>query len=123
MNSAELVNSKKDVKMFTPQEITHGMTVGDTHGLHLGTVDQVRDYVVELTREGFADGLHHFVPLAAITSIDGNTVLVDPGHATTIEAVEGAVAYARRHASTADRTNGVFGVPEDASGMGGWGAR
>lgn len=109
--------------MFTAQDIKHGMTVDDTHGLHIGTVAQVRDYIVELTREGFADGLHHFIPLAAVRSIDGNAMLVDPGHATTIEAVEGSVAYARGHASTAERANLVFGVPGDESGMGGWGAR
>lgn len=109
--------------MFTAAQIRHGMSVADTHGLHLGTVDQVRDYVVELTREGFADGLHHFVPLAAVTNIEGNAMLVDPGHATTIEAVEGSVAYAREHASKADRSEAVFGTPDDASGMGGWGAR
>ncbi|GHH24059.1 hypothetical protein GCM10008023_35820 [Sphingomonas glacialis] len=110
-----------EIAMFTAQEIKHGMTVRDTHGLHVGTVDQVKDYVVELTREGFADGLHHFVPLAAVTNIDGNTMLVDPGHATTIEAVEGAVAYARGHTSMADRGTVVFGIPGDDSGMGGWG--
>ncbi|GHH25618.1 hypothetical protein GCM10008023_39160 [Sphingomonas glacialis] len=109
--------------MFTAQQIRHGMTVNDTHGLHIGTVDKVRDYVVELTREGFADGLHHFVPLAAVTNVDGNAMLVDPGHATTIEAVEGAVAYARGHPSMTNRSDAVFGTPGDASGMGGWGAR
>jgi hypothetical protein len=118
-----LAISKKEIAMFKAQQIKHGMTVADTHGLHIGTVDQVRDYVVELTREGFADGLHHFVPLAAVTNINGNAMLVDPGHATTIEAVEGTVAYARGHASMGDRANVVFGIPGDASGMGGWGAR
>ena len=123
MSALRASMSEKEIAMFTAQHIKHGMTVDDTHGLHIGTVDQVRDYVVALTREGFADGLHHFIPLAAVRSIDGNAMLVDPGHATTIEAVEGSVAYARGHASMAERANLVFGVPGDDSGMGGWGAR
>lgn len=109
--------------MVTAQDIKDGMTVRDSHGLDLGTVDHVADYVVALTRGGFADGLHHFVPLAAVKAVDGTTLLVDPGHATTIEAVSGAVTYARRHASMTDRADVVFGTAADGSGMGGWGAR
>lgn len=109
--------------MVTAQQITRNMKVADTQGLPIGTVDQVQDDAVELTREGFADGLHHFVALAAVRRIDGDTLVVEPGQATTIEAVIGAVGYARRHPAMADRATIVFGNAEDGSGMGGWGAR
>ena len=107
--------------MFNAQQIKQHMVVVDTQGQHIGTVDQVEDYVVELTREGFADGLHHFVPLAAVRKIDGNNVIVEPGHATTIEAVAGAVGYAHSHPAGAQRMDPIFGTSGHGTGMGGSG--
>lgn len=104
--------------MFTAQQIKPTMTVVDTQGRHIGTVDRVHENVVELTREGFADDLHHFVSLAAVMKIDGDSLVVEPGHATTIEAVTGAIHYARERSPIAAP---IFGTSGHGTGDGGSG--
>ena len=107
--------------MFTAQQIRHNMAVVDAQGRHIGTVDQVQDDIVELTREGFADELHHFVSLAAVRKIEGDTVVVEPGQATTVEAVAGALQYARRHSALPSSNGQIFGTSGFGTGDGGSG--
>lgn len=104
--------------MFTAQQIKPAMTVVDTQGRHIGTVDQVHKDVVELTREGFADNLHHFVSLAAVMRVDRERVIVEPGQATTVEAVAGAIQYARQRLPMAEP---IFGTSGHGTGLGGSG--
>ena len=96
--------------MFTAQQIKPNMKVIDTEGKHIGIVDHVEDDVVGLTREGFADDLHHFVTLAAVMKIDDDTLVVEPGQATTVEAVVNAIRYARRRAPAALSGDPIFGT-------------
>jgi hypothetical protein len=104
--------------MVTAQEIKPEMKVVDTQGKHIGTVDHIEDDIVGLTREGFADDLHHFVSLAAVMKIDGTSVVVEPGQATTIEAVAGAIRYARRQSPVGEA---LFGTSGHGTGDGGSG--
>jgi hypothetical protein len=89
--------------MFTAQQITRAMKVRDTTGLQIGIVDHVDEDGIGLSQDGFSDGLHHFVPLAAVARIDGDNIVVEPGQATSVEAVEGAILYARRRSARADQ--------------------
>ncbi len=104
--------------MSVAEKIKKAMEVVDSDGQHIGTVDHVDDDGVGLTREGFADELHHFVPLAAVTGIDDGKVIVQPGHVTSIEAVEGAILYARRRPR---KNPPVFGTSGHGTGSGGSG--
>ncbi len=104
--------------MFTAQQFKPGMKVIDTQGTQIGVIDHVQDDVVGLTREGFADDLHHFVSLAAVMKINGDSVVVEPGQATTIEAVAGAIQYARLRSPT---TAAIFGTSGHGTGDGGSG--
>ncbi len=107
--------------MFTARQIKPNMTVIDTAGKHIGIVDHLQDDVVGLTREGFSDGLHHFVSLAAVMKIDGDTLVVEPGQATSVEAVAGAILYARRRSPEALSGGPVFGTSGHGTGDGGSG--
>ena len=104
--------------MIIAQQIKSGMTVNDSEGRLIGTVDHVDEDGVGLAREGFADDLHHFVSLAAVLKVDGDTVIDEPGQATTIEAVEGAILYARRRSP---RALPLFGTSGHGTGSGGSG--
>lgn len=104
--------------MVIAEKIKKDMEVVDSGGQHIGTVDHVDNDGVGLTREGFADKLHHFVPLAAVTRIDDGKVIVEPGHVTSVEAVEGAILYARRRPR---KNPPVFGTSGHGTGFGGSG--
>lgn len=107
--------------MFSATEIKPAMTVTDTMGLHIGTVDHVDENAVGLTRDGFADDLHHFVALAAVRRVEGNDVVVESGQATTIEAVAGAILYARRRSASLSSGEPLFGTSGHGTGVGGSG--
>lgn len=104
--------------MFTMDQIKPDMEVIDTRGVRVGIVDHVQEDGIGLTHAGFADDLHHFVSLTAVTKIDGNTVIVEPGHATTIEAVAGAISYARRNSATIGTRGAIFGTSTVSGGSG-----
>lgn len=102
--------------MTTVEQIRPGMAVIDSAGVHLGIVDHVHDDIVEMTREGFADDLHHFVSLAAVKDVNETAVVVDQGQATTVEAIAGAILYSRRRSPA---TDAVFGTSGHGTGDGG----
>ncbi|MDR7038551.1 MULTISPECIES: DUF2171 domain-containing protein [Methylobacterium] len=55
----------------------HADVVG-SDGAHVGTVDHVEHGEIKLTRKDpDAGGLHHFIPVDFVQSIDGNTVRLD----------------------------------------------
>ncbi len=107
--------------MFTAQQIRPNMKVIDAEGRKVGIVEHVQDDIVGLTREGFADDLHHFVPLAAVMRMDGDTLVVEHGQATTVEAVAGAIQYARRHSAVIAGGGPIFGTSGLGTGDGGSG--
>lgn len=56
------------------------MEVVGSDGIHVGTVDSVEDARIKLTRSGSEDGAHHFIEMALVQDIKGNTVtLTSPG--------------------------------------------
>lgn len=107
--------------MVEARHIKPGMAVEDTQGRHIGTVERVHDANVDLARDGFVDQLHHFVPLAAVTAVEPNRLIVEPGHATSVEAVIAAIDYARAHASDIGNDSTLFGSSGHGTGMGGSG--
>lgn len=106
--------------MFTAQQIKHHMKVLDTANQPIGTVDHVDEDGIGLQRQGFTDGVHHFVPLAAVMRIDGDIIVIEPGQATSVEAVEGAILYARRSSSLDEQPGrALFGTSGHGTGSGG----
>ncbi|MCJ2037068.1 DUF2171 domain-containing protein [Methylobacterium sp. J-068] len=55
----------------------HADVVG-SDGAHVGTVDHVEKGEIKLTRKGQeAGGLHHFMPVDFVRSVEGGTVRLD----------------------------------------------
>ena len=103
------------------EQIKPNMKVVDTHDHAVGTVDRIEGDIIDLARKDFADGLHHFVPLAAVKQVDGDTVIVEPGVATTVEAVTASIEYAHAHPAVSSRIGALFGVSGHGTGFGGSG--
>lgn len=68
--------------MFEKLRIKEHMEVTDAAGQHVGTVDDVEDDRIKLTRTDSADNMHHYLPLDAVDRIDDNRVYLKEG--TTI---------------------------------------
>lgn len=60
--------------MFEKLRIKQHMEVTDASGQHLGTVDEVEDNRIKLTRTDSNDGLHHYVPIDDIEKIADNRI-------------------------------------------------
>ncbi|KQQ42405.1 hypothetical protein ASF58_22205 [Methylobacterium sp. Leaf125] len=55
----------------------HADVVG-SDGAHVGTVDHVDKGEIKLTKkDAAAGGLHHFIPVDFVQSVEGNTVRLD----------------------------------------------
>ncbi len=57
--------------------MVHAKGEGSMNGVageHVGTVDKVEGDQIKLTKNDSPDGFHHFIPLAWVESVDGNTV-------------------------------------------------
>ena len=78
------------------------MKVADTSGQPVGIVDHVDEDGIGLNREGFSNQLHHFVSLAAAIRIEGDTIIIETGQATSVEAIPGAILYTRQRSARAD---------------------
>ena len=50
------------------------MEVVGSDGVHVGTVDDVEEHRIKLTKSGSDDGAHHYVATALVQDIRGNTV-------------------------------------------------
>lgn len=107
--------------MFTAEHFKQGMSVLDANGQHIGKVDHVQDADLALSREGFADNLHHFVPIAAVRKIENDTVTVDIGELTTMEEVVGDILHHRHAAADKVAADPLFGTSGHGTGMGGSG--
>jgi hypothetical protein len=101
--------------MFDATQIKAGMEVSDTAGRHIGIVDHIQDDSVMLSSEGFSDDLHHLVPLAAVTQVEGSRVTVEPATESTVE----AMAHGRMHSAGAGSP--LFGTSGVGTGSGGSG--
>lgn len=59
--------------------IKEHMEVADSGGNHVGTVDDVHDERIKLTRTDSSDDMHHYLPLEAVEKIDDNRVYLKAG--------------------------------------------
>jgi len=103
--------------MIEAHEVQTGMAVVDANDNHIGVVKGQHDAIVELTPDGSADGLHHFVPLAGIRALHDGRLVVEPSELTTVEAVITAIEYSRSRAPR--RGTSLFGTSGHGTGMGG----
>lgn len=60
--------------MFEKMRIKEHMEVADCNGQHIGTVDEVEDDAIKLTRSDSADDIHHFLAIDDIEKIDDNRI-------------------------------------------------
>jgi len=65
--------------MFESFRIKEHMEVADCNGQPIGTVDEVDDGRIKLTRSDSNDNMHHFLPLDAVDKIDNNRVYLKQG--------------------------------------------
>ena len=65
--------------MFEKLRIKEHMEVADSNGQHVGTVDEVADDHIKLTRSDSSDQRHHFIALDAVDRIDDNRVYLKQG--------------------------------------------
>ena len=67
--------------MFEKLRIKEHMEVTDSTGQHIGTVDEVEDNRIRLTKSDSADNHHHFLPLDAVDKVAENRVWLKAGSA------------------------------------------
>lgn len=60
--------------MFEKIRIKEHMEVVDARGQHVGTVDEVEDERIKLTKSDASDNMHHFLSLDDVEKIDDNRV-------------------------------------------------
>lgn len=60
--------------MFEKLRIKEHMEVANYQGDHVGTVDEVEDDMIKLTKSDSADGMHHMLSLEDVEKIDDNRV-------------------------------------------------
>jgi len=60
--------------MFEKLRIKEHMEVASFEGQHLGTVDDVKDDKIKLTRSDSEDDMHHYMPMESVDRIDDNRV-------------------------------------------------
>jgi hypothetical protein len=60
--------------MFEKLRIKEHMEVANFEGLHVGTVDEVKDDAIKLTKSDSADSIHHFLSLEDVEKIDDNRI-------------------------------------------------
>ena len=65
--------------MFEKLRIKEHMEVTDFGGQHVGTVDEVEDDKIKLTRSDSSDDMHHYMPIDAVDRIDDNRVYLKQG--------------------------------------------
>jgi len=65
--------------MLEKLRIRQHMEVSDWNGQHVGTVDEVKDDQLKLTRTDSSDGAHHFIAMENVDKIDDNRVYLKQG--------------------------------------------
>ena len=104
--------------MVTLEKIKPHMKVVDDQGRDVGIVDHLENDMIMLTRGAFGDDLHHFVPIAAVMSLDQDRIKVELSHASTTEQVLNYLWDARQ---PSPKTPPVFGTSGHGTGEGGSG--
>ena len=62
--------------MFEKLRIKEHMEIVNAEGLHVGTVDDVKDDAIKLTKSDSMDDMHHFLALSDVDKIDDNRVVL-----------------------------------------------
>lgn len=65
--------------MFEKLRIKEHMEVADNAGQHVGTVDEVVDNRIKLTRSDSNDHAHHFIDIDHVDRIDDNRIYLKQG--------------------------------------------
>lgn len=65
--------------MFEKIRIKEHMEIVDAAGKHVGTVDEVEDERIKLTKSDAMDDQHHFVPLDAVEKLEENRIVLKEG--------------------------------------------
>lgn len=65
--------------MFEKWRIKEHMAVTDSTGRHIGTVDEIEDNRIKLTRSDSSDGSHHYVDLDSVESVEDDRVTLRAG--------------------------------------------
>jgi len=65
--------------MFEKLRIKEHMEVTDSTGQHVGTVDDLVDDRIKLTRTDSSDNEHHFIAIDQVDRIDDNRVYLKHG--------------------------------------------
>ncbi|WP_404482809.1 DUF2171 domain-containing protein [Novosphingobium sp. BL-52-GroH] len=65
--------------MFEKLRIREHMEVATSTGQHVGTVDDVKDDQIKLTRTDSSDGAHHYIAIENVDKIDDNRVYLKEG--------------------------------------------
>ena len=65
--------------MFEKIRIKEHMEVTDSTGQHVGTVDDVEDERIKLTKSDAMDDQHHFIALDAVDKLEENRVVLKEG--------------------------------------------
>ena len=65
--------------MFEKIRIKEHMEVADATGQHVGTVDEVADDRIKLTKSDAMDDQHHFIALDAVEKLEDNRVVLKEG--------------------------------------------
>ena len=121
--------------MFEKWRIKEHMEVADSTGQHVGTVDEIEDDRIKLTRSDASDGTHHFVDIDSVERIEDNRVYLKAGtplptgmRSTTQGGVSQEATQGANYAGTAPSgdlpgyENKLFGTSGTGTGMGGSGA-
>lgn len=58
--------------------IQEHMEVVCSHGLHVGTVDNIQGQFLKLTKDDTPDGLHHYIDLWKVDRVDDKVHLAEP---------------------------------------------
>lgn len=65
--------------MFEKLRIKEHMEVANSDGQHVGTVDEVVEDRIKLTRSDSDDGAHHFIAIDQVDRIDDNRIYLKQG--------------------------------------------
>lgn len=65
--------------MFEKMRIKEHMEVADCDGNHVGTVDEVKDDSIKLTKSDSLDSIHHFLLIDDVDKIDENRIYLKEG--------------------------------------------
>lgn len=121
--------------MFEKWRIKEHMEVVDSTGRHVGTVDEVEDNRIKLTRSDSNDGAHHMLDWETVDRIEDNRVYLKQGTPLPTMARESMTAGAGSAAPTSAAAIGgsasaptlpgtegkLFGTSGLGTGMGGSG--